>query len=45
MARQLEAIFEVDRSNSRQLSATEWGGRHAMVKFSETVLAPLRPLL
>ena len=45
VARQLEAIFEVDRSNSRQLSATEWGGRHAMVKFSETVLAPLRPLL
>lgn len=45
VAHQLEAIFEVDRGNSRQLSAGEWKSRHAMVKFSETVLAPLRPLL
>ncbi|MFT4166441.1 MAG: phosphatidylserine/phosphatidylglycerophosphate/cardiolipin synthase family protein [Microlunatus sp.] len=45
VARQLEAIFDVDRGNSHQLSAAEWNSRHAMVKFSETVLAPLRPLL
>ena len=45
VARQLEEIFAVDSSNTVELTATEWKSRSAMVKFSETVLAPLRPLL
>ena len=45
VARQLETIFEVDSSNTVELTEPEWQSRHAMVKFSETVLAPLRPLL
>lgn len=45
VARQLEEIFAVDSSNTVELTADEWKSRHAMVKFSETVLAPLRPLL
>ena len=39
------AIFAIDSSNTVELTSTEWHRRHAMVKFSETVLTPLRPLL
>ena len=45
VARQLEEIFAIDSSNTAEMTETEWKSRHAMVKFSETVLAPLRPLL
>lgn len=45
VARQMEEIFAIDSSNTVELSAAEWNRRHAMAKFSETVLAPLRPLL
>ena len=45
VARQLEEIFAIDSSNTVELTEPEWKSRHAMVKFSETVLAPLRPLL
>jgi cardiolipin synthase len=45
VARQLEEIFAIDSSNTVEMTEGEWKSRHAMVKFSETVLAPLRPLL
>lgn len=45
VARQLQEIFAIDSSNTVELTAAEWRSRSAMVKFSETVLAPLRPLL
>ena len=45
VARQLQEIFAIDTSNCVELSLQEWNSRHAMAKFSETVLTPLRPLL
>lgn len=45
VARQLEEIFAIDSSNTRELTTQEWHGRPVMAKFSETVLTPLRPLL
>lgn len=45
VARQMEEIFAVDATNSVELTLEKWQSRHAMVKFSETVLTPLRPLL
>lgn len=45
VARQMEEIFAIDTSNTVELTEQEWKGRHAMAKFSETVLSPLRPLL
>ena len=45
VARQLEEIFAIDSSNTRELTNEEWGDRPVMAKFSETVLTPLRPLL
>jgi cardiolipin synthase A/B len=45
VARQMEEIFEIDSSNTIELTLADWQRRHAMVKFSETVLSPLRPLL
>jgi cardiolipin synthase len=45
VARQMEEIFAVDSSNTYELTWPDWQRRHAMVKFSETVLTPLRPLL
>ena len=38
-------IFEVDSSNTVELTWDDWQRRHALVKFSETVLTPFRPLL
>ncbi|HET9873406.1 MAG TPA: phosphatidylserine/phosphatidylglycerophosphate/cardiolipin synthase family protein [Propionibacteriaceae bacterium] len=45
VARQMEEIFAIDSSNTVELTAESWYRRHAMVKFSEAVLTPLRPLL
>jgi cardiolipin synthase A/B len=45
VARQMEEIFSIDSSNTIELTLADWQRRHAMVKFSETVLTPLRPLL
>ena len=45
VARQMQEIFAIDSSNTVELSEQEWRSRHAMAKFSETVLTPLRPLL
>ncbi len=45
VARQMEEIFRLDSSNTVELTLPAWSRRHAMVKFSETVLTPLRPLL
>jgi cardiolipin synthase len=41
----MEEIFAIDSSNTVELTLPDWQRRHAMVKFSETVLTPLRPLL
>ncbi len=45
VARQLEEIFAVDSGNCRELTLEEWHSRPVMVKFSESVLTPFRPLL
>ncbi|RNE64188.1 phospholipase D-like domain-containing protein [Cryobacterium tepidiphilum] len=45
LAGDLERIFEIDSSNCRELTLKEWGSRHVAARFSEAVLAPLRPLL
>lgn len=45
VARQMEEIFSLDSSNTVELTLPAWSRRHAMVKFSETVLTPFRPLL
>jgi cardiolipin synthase A/B len=45
LAKQMEQIFESDCSNARHLTLQEWERRHLAAKFSEAVLAPLRPLL
>ncbi len=45
VAQQMEEIFALDSSNTVELTLAAWRRRHAMVKFSETVLTPFRPLL
>ena len=45
VAQQMEEIFMLDSSNTVELTEPAWARRHAMVKFSETVLTPFRPLL
>jgi cardiolipin synthase len=45
LAGDLERIFEIDSSNTRVLTLEEWESRHIAARFSEAVLAPLRPLL
>jgi cardiolipin synthase A/B len=45
VAQQMEEIFAIDSTNTTELTLEEWQRRHAMVKFSETVLTPFRPLL
>lgn len=45
VAAQLEEIFALDSTNCRELTLDEWHSRPAMVKFSESVLTPFRPLL
>lgn len=41
----LEEIFGVDEANSLELTIGEWQARDLHRKFTEAVLAPLRPLL
>jgi cardiolipin synthase len=45
MAAQMERIFSTDLSNSVELTAEEWDHRGVHRKFTELVLAPLRPFL
>jgi cardiolipin synthase A/B len=45
VAQQMEEIFAIDSTNTIELTLDDWKRRPAMVKFSETVLTPLRPLL
>jgi cardiolipin synthase len=45
LAKALEEIFAVDESNSLELTSGEWEARDLHRKFTEFVLAPLRPLL
>jgi cardiolipin synthase len=44
-AAQMERIFETDLANTAELTAAQWDARGAHRKFTELVLAPLRPLL
>ncbi|WP_344044653.1 phospholipase D-like domain-containing protein [Nocardioides panacihumi] len=41
----LEEIFDLDSSNSLELTRNEWEARDVHRKFTEFVLKPLRPLL
>ncbi len=45
VAHQLETIFEVDSSNTVEMTWERWRSRHPLAKVSETVLTPFRPLL
>lgn len=45
VAEQMEHIFENDLSNTRELTLEEWCRRPLLVKLSELILSPLRPLL
>lgn len=45
LARTMEEVFTVDESNSLELTLAEWEARDLHRKFTEFVLAPLRPLL
>ena len=45
LAKELEEIFLVDESNCLELTSGEWEARDLHRKFTEAVLAPLRPLL
>ena len=45
MATQMERIYETDLSNCIELTADTWAARGIHKKFTELVLAPLRPLL
>ena len=45
LAKALEEIFAVDESNCLELTSGEWEARDLHRKFTEFVLAPLRPLL
>jgi cardiolipin synthase A/B len=45
LAESLERIFEVDESNSLELTQAEWEARDIYRRFTEFLLNPLRPLL
>jgi cardiolipin synthase len=45
MAKTLEEVWAVDESNCLELTYAEWEARDLHRKFTEFVLAPLRPLL
>lgn len=45
LANQMEEIFAKDSTNTHELTLEGWSQRPLVAKFSETVLAPLRPLL
>ena len=45
LAGQMEEVFETDLSNCHELTIDEWQERPNIARISETILAPLRPLL
>jgi cardiolipin synthase len=45
LASAMEKIYEVDLSNCAELTTAEWESRDIYRRFTEAVLAPLRPLL
>ncbi|WP_028660930.1 phospholipase D-like domain-containing protein [Nocardioides insulae] len=45
LATVMEELFELDQSNSLELTAHEWEARDLHRKFTELVLTPLRPFL
>ncbi|HET7532416.1 MAG TPA: phospholipase D-like domain-containing protein [Nocardioidaceae bacterium] len=45
MAAQMERVFATDLGNARELTREEWENRGLHRKFTELVLAPLRPFL
>jgi cardiolipin synthase A/B len=45
LADQMQRVFETDCGNARELTLADWERRTLAAKFSEAVLAPLRPLL
>jgi cardiolipin synthase len=45
MAAQMERVFATDLTNARELTREEWEARGMHRKFTELVLAPLRPFL
>lgn len=45
VAAHLERVFANDLTNARPLTEEEWRRRPLLAKFSEALLAPLRPLL
>ncbi len=45
MAARMEQIFTSDLTNCRELSRSEWEARGVHRRFTEALLAPLRPLL
>ncbi len=45
LAANMEKIYEVDASNSRELTLHEWESRHVAARISEAILTPLRPFL
>jgi cardiolipin synthase len=45
LAASLEETFRLDETNSLELTRTEWEARDVYRRFTEFVLAPLRPLL
>jgi len=45
MARAMEKIYEADLANCAELTTGEWESRDLYRRFTEMVLAPLRPLL
>lgn len=45
LAAAMEEILEVDLSNARELTLTEWQRRSPVAKLAEKLLVPLRPLM
>lgn len=45
VAQRMETVFATDLSNCRELTPEEWQSRPMVVKASETLLRPFRPLL
>jgi cardiolipin synthase A/B len=45
LARQMEAIFEQDSTNARELTFALWKQRSPLQIFAEKILSPLRPLI
>jgi cardiolipin synthase len=44
-ARQMRTLFELDTSNTFELTLEEWNSRPWYTKLSERILAPLRILM